>query len=327
MKKSSKRLIISTQAKNSVGFRTRTSGIDLVDFNNNPLLLWMHKRPTGESVDEILPLGYWEDVQLKNEELSGVPVFDDTDDFAVKIYNKVENGTIKMASAGLKPKEFKEDGEDLWLWNSSLFEASLCDIGSNPEALAVNLYNEELETITLSEVYTKVHNPKNDRTMKIKLTATAAKILNLSEGAEMDAPEAINSLVLLNEKQAGKIATITTEKETAETKLADMVKLANEAKFNAVLDQAEKVDRKITADQRPMLLKMELEDAEAFLATIPAAQTLEAATTPGKTNTDALLKLSYDELDKSGKLITLKEQNIEAFKEKYLEKFNKEYKG
>ena len=42
---------------------------------------------------------------------------------------------------------------------------------------------------------------------------------------------------------------------------------------------------------------------------------------------NALLKLSYDELDKSNQLIKLKADNIEAFKEKYKAKFGTEYKG
>ena len=122
MKKSSKRLIISTHAKNKVGFRTRTAGIDLAGFTANPLLLWMHKRPTGERTDEVLPLGYWDDVKLNGEELSGVPVFDDKDEFAMKIYHKVENGTIRikalikvLRTLGENPTEEVIEGVELEL--------------------------------------------------------------------------------------------------------------------------------------------------------------------------------------------------------------------
>lgn len=324
MKKSSKRLVISTHAKNSIGFRTRTAGIALAEFTKNPLLLWMHKRPTGESVDEILPLGYWEDIELNGEQLSGVPVFDDTDPFAMKIYNKVENGTIKMASAGLKPVEFKEEADELWLWESSLFEASLCDIGSNPEALAVSLYNENLEVITLSEVYTQ--NKLNADKMKIKLTATAAKILNLAAGDEMDASTVVESLVTLSEKQAGTITKLTNDLNTAETKLTDAVKLADDNAKNALLDQAQNVDRKITADQRPFLLKMETEELKKYLLTVPASPEVKNLLKGDDKKDDALLKLSYNELDKKGLLIKLKEQNPEAFKEKFKEQFGTDYK-
>ena len=103
MKKSTKRFILSTEAKNSNGFRVRTAGINLADFKSNPLLLWLHKRPKGERADEILPLGRWEDIELKDGVVSAVPVFDEDDEFAMRIYKKVENGSLKMASAGLLP--------------------------------------------------------------------------------------------------------------------------------------------------------------------------------------------------------------------------------
>jgi len=120
MKKSSKRFTITSEALNASGFKVRTAGIDLTDFKQNPLLLFMHKRPTGERTDEVLPLGYWDDIQVADGKITGVPVFDDTDPFAVKIYNKVENGTIKMAYAGLHPLEFAETNDEKWLEKARL---------------------------------------------------------------------------------------------------------------------------------------------------------------------------------------------------------------
>ena len=324
-KKSSKRLVISTQAANGHGFRTRTAGIDLTDFNNNPLLLWMHKRPTGESTTEVLPLGYWDDIQLNGEELSGVPVFDASDAFAMKIYNKVENGTIRMASAGLKPKPdgFREQDDELWLWESSLFEASLCDIGSNKEALAVSLYNADAELVTLNDVYTKT---KIDKPMsKIKLTATAARILNLTEGHEMESSEVVGQLVTLADHQGEKIKTLTTAKEAAETKLADAEKANAVSEKNALLDTAENVDRKITADERPFLLKMETEDLKQYLAKKPASPTAASQIKDGKKADDSLLKMDWKELHKSGKALLLKEQDFESFNEKFKAEFGKDY--
>ena len=328
MKKSSKRLVISTEAKNNHGFKTRTAGISLANFEKNPLLLWMHKRPTGESKDEILPLGYWEDIKLENDVLSGVPVFDDKDPFAMAIYNKVENGTIKMASAGLNPIEFKEEGDDLWLWLSSLFEASLCDIGSNPEALAVSLYGENYEAVTLSDVYKKVNTNKNDKNMKIKLTATAAKILGLAEGNEVDGQEAFANLVTLASENAIKLAASETARLDAEQKLKDAQTLQLASEKNALLDVAEKVDYKITADERPFLLKMETEDLKVYLSKRPTSKPVKDQINNGDEGADdVLLKLSYKELDKKGLLLKLKTANPEAFKEKYKAHFGTEYTG
>jgi hypothetical protein len=153
MKKSSKRFLVSSEEKNSQGFRVRTAGIRLGQYEKNPLLLWMHKRPKGDSTEEILPLGNGVDMVIENGNLYGVPLFDPSDAFALKIHNKVENGTIRMASAGLHPISWKEDENgELWLWDSELVEWSLCDIGANPEALAVSLYNADGELVTLSQL-------------------------------------------------------------------------------------------------------------------------------------------------------------------------------
>lgn len=319
-KRSSKRLVISTQAKNGHGFRTRTAGIDLSEFTNNPLLLWMHKRPTGESATEILPLGYWDDVQLNGEELSGVPVFDASDAFAMKIYNKVENGTIRMASAGLKPKEngLREENDELWLWDSVLFEASLCDIGSNKEALAVSLYNADGELVTLNDVYTKT---KIDKPMsKIKLTATAARILNLSEGHEMEPSEAVNQLVTLADGLVQKNKTLAADKKTAEDALeAEQKKTANVEKEALLAEGIAK--GKLTADEKPFLLKMETEDLKQYLAKKPEQRSAASQMQEGKGASDDLLKLNWDQLHKGGKLQLLKEQDMDAYELKFEEKF------
>ena len=39
-----KEVIISTEAVNSYGSRVLTAGIDLSQYERNPVLLWMHRR-------------------------------------------------------------------------------------------------------------------------------------------------------------------------------------------------------------------------------------------------------------------------------------------
>lgn len=185
MLKSSKRLIISTEAVNSFGFRVLTSGIDLSQYRNNPILLWMHQRPEGKSKDEVLPLGFISDLQLNGTELSGIPNFDDSDDFAVKIYNKVQNGTIKMCSPGLLPVEQSDapammvPGQTLpTVIKSVLIEVSIADIGSNPNALAVELYDIAGCSIKLS-----VGSAKNVIS-SIASSNTASKSVNNDHNAQ-----------------------------------------------------------------------------------------------------------------------------------------------
>ena len=329
MKKSTRRFPISTEAKNSNGFRVRTAGINLADFKTNPLLLWMHIRPKGEKADEILPLGYWEDIELKDGQITGVPVFDDTDDFAMKIFKKVENGTIKMASAGLLPLEFVEVDGEKWLEKSVLKEASMCDIGSNSESVAVVLYNEADELVKLSEVLTNL-NQNTEIPMKlIQLTAPTMALLKLSDGAtETDAHTAIAELVTLSQTQGTQIKTLESEKEAIQLKLDEAENAGKDAKIIALVEKAVE-DRKITADQKEGMIKLanaDFDAAKAHLDSIPSTPTASSQMKTDAPAGDELMKLTYSELDKAGKLETLKEKNLEGFKAKFKEQFGVDYK-
>lgn len=330
MKKSTKRFILSTEAKNSNGFRVRTAGINLADFKSNPLLLWLHKRPKGERADEILPLGRWEDIELKDGVVSAVPVFDEDDEFAMRIYKKVENGSLKMASAGLLPLEFSETEGDKWLERSTLKEASICDIGSNSEAVTVALYNESDELVKLSEVLTNL-NQNTEIPMKlIQLTASTMALLKLSDGAtETDAHTAIAELVTLSQTQGTEIKTLKEEKEAIKLKLEAAENAGKDAKIVALVDKAIE-DRKITADQKEGMIKLanaDFDAAKAHLDSIPSTPTASSQMKTDAPAGDDLMKLTYDELDKSGKLIELKEKNLEGFKEKYKTRWGKEYQA
>ncbi|MAO42154.1 hypothetical protein [Leeuwenhoekiella sp.] len=329
MKKSTKRFILSTEAKNSNGFRVRTAGINLADFKSNPLLLWLHKRPKGERADEILPLGRWEDIELKDGVVSAVPVFDEDDEFAMRIYKKVENGSLKMASAGLLPLEFSETEGDKWLERSTLKEASICDIGSNSEAVTVALYNESDELVKLSEVLTNL-NQNTEIPMKlIQLTASTMALLKLSDGAtETDAHTAIAELVTLSQTQGTQIKTLESEKDALQLKLDEAENAGKDAKIIALVDKAVE-DRKITADQKEGMIKLanaDFDAAKAHLDSIPSTPTASSQMKTDAPAGDELMKLTYSELDKAGKLETLKEKNLEGFKAKFKEQFGVDYK-
>ena len=150
MPKSTKRFILSNSNLNGHGFRMLTSGADLTDFIVNPIMYWMHAYPTGEKVDEHLPIGYWTDIKIEGDNITAVPVFDDSDPFAMKIYKKVEHGTLRATSAGALPKPggLSSDPADMvagqtlptfkYWW---LKECSICDRGSNTGAI-VTLFNK-----------------------------------------------------------------------------------------------------------------------------------------------------------------------------------------
>lgn len=144
------------------GFWAMVEGIDLNLFKKNPLMLFMHQRANGwhGKKEQVLPIGHWKDVKLETidglKSITATPVFDEKDDFAMKIKDKVEGNHLRMASAGLKPITWSDDKNHLkkgqtraTLLKSEMYEASIVDIGSNRNA--IRLYTDEKGTINLAD--------------------------------------------------------------------------------------------------------------------------------------------------------------------------------
>lgn len=150
-----KEAIISTERVNSYGSRVLTEGIDLSQYEKNPIILYMHRRGRREDI----PIGIMTNLRKENGVLYGTPKFDeDTDDEKI-ISKKWERGTLRMLSAGLDVIEWSEEPSVLvagqtrpTITKSKLIEVSVVDIGSNDDALQVGLYHEgKLLTLAAGE--------------------------------------------------------------------------------------------------------------------------------------------------------------------------------
>lgn len=229
-------VIVDESKVNSYGFRTMVDGIDLEQYRNNPIALWMHIRAYRGTKDEILPLGKITNLRVEGDEpgkkrLIGEPVFDLKDDFAAEIARKVEDGFICMASAGLDPIEWSSDNAlrlpgqlGQTLVKSRLYEISIVDIGSDSGALA--LYKDG-QMITLAaggdnpEIPIFNNNEKEESDMKtiaLKLglpeTATEQEILNKISTLQSFQTE---NVTLKNELETIKLSRITGMVENAIT--------------------------------------------------------------------------------------------------------------
>ena len=72
-----KEAIISTERINSYGSRVLTAGIDLTQYEKNPIVLYMHRRGRKED----MPIGIMTNLRVENGILYGTPKFvDDTED-------------------------------------------------------------------------------------------------------------------------------------------------------------------------------------------------------------------------------------------------------
>lgn len=225
-------VVISTSQLNSYGFRVLTEGIDVEQFEKNPIMLWMHNRPFRGVNEEVLPIGRIENLRVEDDKLIGTPVFDEKDPFASKIKAKWDAGFLKMASAGLRVIEQSDDEKYLLqgqryatVTKCQLQEVSIVDIGANSEALALYDDDTQLElslkdNIGILKLINKSGTdcPQNQLKMEellkelgLAADATQEEALNAIKKLKLKADEADNAQLALITSQvqlavdAGKI--------------------------------------------------------------------------------------------------------------------------
>lgn len=88
-----KRFILSDESLNTYGFRVLTDGIDLTDFERNPLMFFDHNTYG-------LPIGKWADIEKKDGQLTATAVFDEKDEMGKKVADKVAQGFLNAVSIG-----------------------------------------------------------------------------------------------------------------------------------------------------------------------------------------------------------------------------------
>jgi HK97 family phage prohead protease len=131
--------VISTESVDSYGTVFRASGWDLNRYLKNPVVCYQH-RSGSDDPDNIIGTST---VRVEDDKLIGVVTFEDaeTNPKAEKVFRKVVNGTLKMASVGARVHKArfgdKEKGEDenvLYFERQELYEWSVVAVGANPDA-------------------------------------------------------------------------------------------------------------------------------------------------------------------------------------------------
>ena len=132
--------VISTEAIDSYDTVFLSEGWDLKRYNQNPIVAYGH-RTWSENPDMIIGTST---IRIENKQLIGTVRFEpeSVNPMAEKIWQKVQAGTLRMASVGANPIEYRwgvfADGENpevIYFVRSELLEWSIVPIGSNPEAL------------------------------------------------------------------------------------------------------------------------------------------------------------------------------------------------
>jgi HK97 family phage prohead protease len=131
--------VISSEAVDSYGTVFKMDGWDLSGYNRNPIVCYQH-RANSDDPDNIIGTST---VRIDGEGLIGTVTFESAEinPRAEKIFQKVQSGTLRMASVGANVQKARlgveENGEDpdvLYFTEQRLMEWSVVSVGSNPDA-------------------------------------------------------------------------------------------------------------------------------------------------------------------------------------------------
>lgn len=139
-----KRIRISNETVNCYGTWVKTSGVDITQYEKNPVLLWMHWRG--------VIIGCIKDLKVEGEDITGEPYFDEVREESKQAKLQFDKGTLKMASANFDIIETSEDAALLkpgqtrpTVTKSKLIEVSMVDIGGNDDAITLCHDGKELK--------------------------------------------------------------------------------------------------------------------------------------------------------------------------------------
>lgn len=197
-----KRVRISNESLNSYGFRVLTHGMDVAQYNRNPVLLYMHER--GNVV------GYVKDLKVENNEVTGELMFDCASELSQRCKKQFEFGSLRMVSAGLEILETSEDKELLvagqtrpTITKSKLFEVSIADVGANDDALVLHKDGKRITLGRDGDCPLPLLNNNNKQKTEEMENKTIALKLGLPETAtEVEISAKIAELNAVKEKNA-----------------------------------------------------------------------------------------------------------------------------
>nr|DAN58816.1 MAG TPA: prohead serine protease [Caudoviricetes sp.] len=230
-----KRIRITNDSLNSYGFRVLTSGMNVEQYNRNPVLLYMHER--GQVI------GLVKDIKLEDNEVTGELVFDEATELSKRCKKQWEFGSLKMVSVGIDILETSEDPKYLLpgqkaptVIKSKLFEVSLVDVGANDDAIVLQKDGVRLSLGKgVADVLPLLHNNNNQKTEKEMDQEKLALMLGLPKEADEAAINAAIQQLLVKAKEVENL------KKEKDALLA--------ASIEAAVDKAVE-EKKITLDKK-----------------------------------------------------------------------------
>ncbi len=183
----SNRVRLTNDSLNSYGTRVLTYGLDIEQYNRNPVLLWMHYR--GQVIGTVT------DLRREHGEITGLLNFDEASELSQRCKKQWEFGSLRMVSVGIDILEWSNDpnlaveGQTMaTITKSKLTEVSVVDIGANDDAIRLNYQGQQLNlsaggACPLPSLYNQSNQPQSTYPTEMDTKVLALK-LGLPEGAD-----------------------------------------------------------------------------------------------------------------------------------------------
>lgn len=131
-----KKVRLTNDRLNSYGLRVLTEGVDITQYERNPILLYMHNR--GSVIGKVT------NIRKENDEIVGELEFDEVTELSRNVKQQFEFGSLNMVSAGIDIIETSENAQYLvpgqtgpTVTASRLYEVSVVDVGANDDAIVL----------------------------------------------------------------------------------------------------------------------------------------------------------------------------------------------
>lgn len=313
------RIRISDETLNCYGTWIKTDGVDLVQYQKNPVLLWMHWRG--------VIIGYIKDIRVENGEITGEPFFDEVREESKLAKQQWEKGSLRMGSPNFEIIETSDDQALLkqgqrrpTITKCKLVEYSMVDIGGNDNNIRLTHTGNELKLAegedcpVLPLLKESTINPNNKSKMNQELQAIAL-MLGLSADATLtDVQKQVSTL--LEHKNANE--KLRTEVKTLQDQL-DAIQLSG---ITSMVDEAVKAG-KFTADMKSHFVELGKKvGAESLKLTLDAMSvSMKPSTLLGKQGGAAPKEYkSWGEVPEA-ELKLMREENKELYRKLYKAEF------
>lgn len=304
----SNRVRLTNDSLNSYGTRVLTDGLDIEQYNRNPVLLWMHQR--GQVIGTVT------DLRREHGEITGLLNFDEASELSQRCKKQWEFGSLRMVSVGIDILEWSDDpnlaveGQTMaTITKSKLTEVSVVDIGANDDAIRLNYQGQQLNlsaggACPLPSLYNQSNQPQLNHPTEMDTKVLALK-LGLPEGAD---ETAIYAKIDEIKATSAEVETLRAEKEAV-----------IQREVEALVDGAV-AEKKIELKMRDHFIELGKSlGAESLRTTLQAMSPREKLSATLNSSGQAVQPKTYAKLSDvpSEELMQLRESDPDRYKQLY----------